>query len=349
MSSYAVFTPSTITKLKANYAGNPAATTFLNSVSAYAQSTRSYIPCAKTVMDIEGNLNSTDAAVINTYFDILIACAVRYQFTTESYYAVNAIQYLLSFSITYIPIGNPITEEVFYKFVAGYDLVKDVMTAQQKAQIDAFLVALYTTAQTYISLRDPVLSHSNYESRNLLLMTAIAYTLGDTVKQSYCSTLYASQVDLNILAAGTLATSIPYATSVIHAPMLNNAAEKGATFDFYHRDAVDYHDASIGGLILAALVAKNNGGSWQTLVSAQGKKLDDGVAFAKLYGDGARTHIDFTNSLVQPFDAGRVATFDPVESKNLVNIAAMVLPAYVGVFSIATLPMWEQILYYSIV
>lgn len=346
---YAVFTDAGVLKLKAKYFSVPAVKVLLDKVSVLAKASLSTAPSPLSVMDIEGNLHSSDAVVVNTDMDVLIACGLQYRFTNATQYLNQATRYLTAWASTYVPIGNPITEEVFYKLVAGYDLVKDSVTAAQRTVIESFMDRLFSTAQTFISLRDPVLSHSNFESRNLMLMTAIAYAQGDSSKQAYCLNLYTSQVDLNILAAGTIATSIPYAVGAAPGGMLNNPVVKGSTFDFYHRDAVEYHDASIGGLLLAAIVALNNGVNWYGIVSGQGKRLEDGISFALPYATGAQTHIDFVNSLVQPFDAGRVATFDPVNARNVISLAAMVNSTYVGRFDVSTLPLWEQLLYWSVV
>lgn len=343
-----MFTPISIIKLIDKYLTDATTKAFIDVVAAYAESSVSSSPNPIAVMDIEGNLNSSDAVIVNTDMDIAISCGIRYQFTGESAHIEQATRYLMAWAAVYIPMGNPITEEVFFKYVAAYDIAKGSISRSKKLVIDAFLRRLFYAGTAFIALRDPVLSHSNFESRGLMLLTAIAYALDDREMKAYCLTLYDSQIRLNILAAGTIGTSIPYVIGAVPTGVLSTVVEAGTTFDFYHRDAVLYHVASVNGLLFAALVAQNNGENWFARTSASGKKLNDGVVFAYPFATGARTHIDFANSFVS-FDSTRVGTFNPLEAKNSINIAALVSSQYAGIFSITTMPTWEQILYYSTV
>ena len=347
--NYAIFTPSSIATLKSRAAKDPDARSYLVGVSKFAAQSASVKPSAKQSLDIEGQLNSGDAQIANSDMHILVALAADYRLNGTKASRDNATRFLSAWAGTYKPVGNPITEEVFFKYIAGYELVKDDISADIRLQVDSFLRQLFYTAKKSVALREPILSHSNWESRHLLLATAIAYTLGDASMKTYCRRLYQSQISHNILPEGTMRTAIPETVNYPQmASRLNMRISRGMTFDLVHRDAMGYHVSSLYGLVLSAMIAKNQKLNWLDMPGDRSQTLVDSLLFTAPYATRAKIHNEFANTLVSfDKDHKRGGMFDHTLAQNLISLAATLDGRFKAMAKVSMLSPFEKLLYYS--
>jgi hypothetical protein len=346
---FAFFPPRAIETLRARQRDDPEARKFFVVVVDVAGRSLKKSPSAQATLEIEGHLSSADAVVVNDDMRLLVAFGLDYRLNGNPRALEQAGRYLLAWANAYKPTGNPIDEEVFYKFVMGYELVREAMPRDASQQVDRFLRRLFDRERAFTEAREIIVSHSNFESRHLALVTAIAFSLGDPAMTGYCEARYREQISGNILPGGTLRTLFPDAVRFSRlAGRLDEDLPRGTTFDFVQRDAMEYHVASLQGLVIAAWVARNQGLDWIGLPGTSGQTLRDALDFTIPYATGAKTHIEFARTLATfDIERRRGGRFDPRYAQVLLGLAAMLDSRYAGFASPGLLPPLERVLAYS--
>jgi hypothetical protein len=346
---YAIFPQQAITTIKTRIEKDPDARVFFAKVTYSASDALSRPPSALVSLDIEGNLASIDGRGLNDDMNALNALGLDFRLNGNVRSLDQARVYLLSWAKTYQPTGNPIDEELFYKFVAGYELVRSSLPSEALIVTDDFLRTLFVKEKAFTAAREFALSHSNWESRHLALVMAIAYTLDDSAMISYCLDRFRDQVSYNILRGGTIGSLFPEAVKY---PQLSNRLNEhvplGATFDLIQRDSMEYHVASLRGLIGAAWVAKNQSLDLLNMAGSNGQTLRDALNFTIPYATGKKTHDEFVGTLATfDKDHHRGGLFDARLAKVLLSMAAALDNRYREYTDPAVLPPFERVLYYS--
>lgn len=346
---YAIFSPQIVANLKARQAHDPAAASFFNGAVTMARDAIDMLPSAQETLVIEGHLDSTDAQIVNDDMILLNAFGVDAQFNRFQPSFEAAKRYLLAWAKRYRPTGNPIDEEVFFKYVGGYELVRSYLDAESKMVVDDFLRTLFQQAVRFVAAKQGFTAFSNFESRHLQLVTAIAFTLDDPAMISYCENKYRDLVNYNILPGGTVAELFPAAVAdPRYVDRLGDTFPRGATLDFVHRDAMEYHTASIGGLLGAVLVARHQNVAWERIQAATGQTLFDALDFTVPYATGAKTHEEFARSIVSfDRDHDRGGEFDPKRALQLLAMAATLDGRYRSFADPSVLPPFERLVYYG--
>lgn len=201
---YAIFPPQAITNLQARADRDATARSFVTAIVNEAHSASARSPSPKATLDIEGNLASQDAQIVNDDMLTLNAFGLDYRLNGNRTSLSKANEFLLAWAQTYQPMGNPITEEYFYKFVGGYELVRSDLSASTQSVVNSFLRRLFESGKSFLAAGVGFIPHGNWDTRHLGLVTAIAYTLNDSAMISYCHSKFSEEIAYNIFPGGTL-------------------------------------------------------------------------------------------------------------------------------------------------
>lgn len=350
-SGYAVFTPQTIAHLKVqkSYNPDPEVKKFFAAVFKAAKEAINRKPMAKAELVIEGHPESKDGVLINDDMLILNWLATDYQLNRHHNSLEAAKRYLLAWAQIYQPSGNPINEEVFFKYIGAYELVMADLDESSRQIIDNFLRVLFEKEKQFINARVGFVAYSNWESRHLGLVTAIAYNLKDAGMMEYCSKKYLELLEQNILPAGILGELVPEAKTVSALKQRSTEyIEKGTSRDFLQRDAVEYHVANTVGLLLTAIVAHNQHLAWEKIQASRGQSLFDALDFTIPYALGVKTHQEFARTIVS-YDREHHSggAFDAKHAKMLLTLAAVLDSRYRKFANPAILRPFERLLYYA--
>ena len=111
---------------------------------------------------------------------------------------------------------------------------------------------------------------------------------------------------------------------------------------------MEYHVASVQGLLSAAWVARNQGLDWLGTAGSKGQTLRDGLDFTVPYATGALTHVEFARTFVT-FDTqnNRGGIFNPRYAQTLLSLAAVLDSRYAAYANSAMLSAFDKVLSYS--
>jgi Alginate lyase len=205
------------------------------------------------------------------------ALAIEYAATQDKGYAKAARDYIVAWTKTNHPTGDPINETFLEPLEFGYDLVRPTMSEDDQESVNHWLREL---ASKTLSYQDPK-PWTNWNSHRIKTAGLAAFILQDQKLIEQVVALYKRQIE-------------------------HNLRPDGSSIDFEERDAVSYHDYDIWPLLTFAFVARRNGIDLFNYEAPNGASLAKAVEFLRPFAEGRTSHAEFLHTTVQ-FDKARAA------------------------------------------
>jgi hypothetical protein len=246
----------------------------------------------------------------------IYALALYYRLYNDKQYLNKATEYLTAWAKINKPTGDPIDGTKLEDLIAGYDLVRDKVNVQTKAEIDAWLEKFANEQINSESLKSGKLTAiNNWNSHRLKVITLIVYTLHSKKYEQYVFDEIEKQIAQNLFA-------------------------DGSGFDFKQRDALHYHVYTLEPLLKAIIVINRaTGKNYYAFQSKSQSSIQQSVHFLVPFVTGEKTHVEFLNSTVK-FDRDRAANhekgyepanFIPGSGIVVLSLASYFDPAYLEI------------------
>lgn len=257
---------------------------------------------------LQGNQKKTATRQALTDMPKMYALALVYRVSGEAKYLEKVTIFLKAWATQNTPNGDPIDDTNLDNAIEAYDMVKEKMSAEDVAVLQAWWKR---TADAEINGRHnrpgSGTATNNWNSHRLKILGEIGFAIGDTALQNYTINGLKRQVEINL-------------------------NPDGSSKDFVSRDALHYHVYDLEPLLQLAIVLQRATGinyySWQSPSTASIKKSVDWLL---PFLDGTKTHPEFVNSTV-PFDRQRAnngeaayksgTLFDPTNGVRTLLLAA---------------------------
>lgn len=210
--------------------------------------------------------------------DKIQALAVTYKMTHDPRYAAKASDFLVAWAKVNQPTGQPIDETGLEPAIFGYRLIRDEISTEQRARIDAWMQSI---ANKEIGSRDltKATATNNWQSHRLKIVGMIGYVLGDPQLINYARKGFEAQINDNLRA-------------------------DGQSIDFIERDSLSYHVYDLRPLVTLALAFGENGNDLYHWRAPNGASVAHSVEWLKPYLTGEKNHNEFVGSRVA-FDKAR--------------------------------------------
>jgi len=246
----------------------------------------------------------------------IFSLALTYKLTGSEKYLNKASGFLTSWASVNKPDGNPINETKLEDLVFAYDLIRNDVSVSDRQSIDNWLDAMATAEVNHPSGKGDIgTAINNWNSHRIKMMTMITYTLKNGKYDKIVEYELKRQLEVNLNA-------------------------DGSTYDFYDRDALNYHIFSIEPLLKTAMVlVRATGRNYFKVESSKGGSIKKSTDFLVPFMTGEKKHKEFEHSKV-PFDRQRannnekgfmIADFIP--SKGIIALVAGAYfdPSYLAV------------------
>jgi hypothetical protein len=236
----------------------------------------------------EGRLHSDPEKIqsLKTRGDLPKAEALGYAYalTGKTEYGEKAREFTLAWARVYEPDGNPINETEFIRLMKGYDLTRNLYTAQERGEVDRWLLRMAEKQKAAIRPASST-SKNNHHSHRLKIVGHVAFLLANPGLIDWIMSDTRRHLNVNLYP-------------------------DGSTFDFRQRDALHYHVYDLLPLIELATAADKNGMNLYAHTTPEGAGLEKSIAFLIPYITGEKTHREFVQSSVK-FDLQRSTAGDP--------------------------------------
>lgn len=211
----------------------------------------------------------------------IYALAVAYRVKTDDKYLKKTTEFLTAWAAKNHPTGDPIDETNLDNVFEAYDLIKDKLSAADKAAIDDWFRAVAKAEMTFPKMaKGKITAMNNWNSHRLKIVGEIAWTLNDAELKTYTLDSLKTQLAANLNPDGT-------------------------SFDFLERDALHYHTYDLEPLLKLAIVIKRNTDTdFYNYETDKGASIAKSVNFLVPFVSGEKTHEEFVNTKVA-FDKAR--------------------------------------------
>lgn len=249
------------------------------------------------------------------------ALALNYRLNDNKAYLSKALEYLIAWAKLNKATGDPIDETKLEDFFAGYDLIRNHISAEQKKQIDIWLESIALAEINSASAApNKSTAKNNWNSHRIKVITQVVYTIHADKYRDTVNKLIEQQLGQNLYA-------------------------DGSSYDYAERDALHYHIYTLEPLLKAMVaVYRATGKNYYAFESPVNSSVKKSVQFLLPFVTGEKTHGEFANSKVK-FDRDRAANGEkgyvaghPFNSKN--GIVVLSLAAY---FDAAMLKTIQQV------
>lgn len=280
---------------------------------AVANDSLNHPPQARESIVVQG-LIFTDAAYLaaqaarlDWYRMLTLALADRD--TSQPRYRQAYAAYFDAWLERYQPSFDPINEADFHYFVLSVDLEREHLSADQ---LQAAGRLFRKMAWAYLDPRRyyPGTADNNWQSHRIKIVAALAFALRDPELIKRCRAMFKQQI-------------------------ANNLRADGSVIDFYQRDALHYVVYSLEPLLIASLIARQNGEDWFLYHSPTGSSLDRSLQWLSAYARGEKTHEEFVHTTAavdrrravagHPLFSGR---WQPVRAARCYQMAARLDPQW---------------------
>ncbi|MDB5009751.1 MAG: hypothetical protein JWQ06_540 [Mucilaginibacter sp.] len=193
----------------------------------------------------------------------------------------KASDYLLAWAKVNKSSGDPIDETKLEDLFAGYDMIRNDVTADVRKAVDNWLqsIAEGELNSKYASGGEGT-AINNWNSHRIKIMAMIVYTLHNDKYNKIIQRELTRQIAINLYA-------------------------DGSGYDFAERDALHYHIYTLEPLLTAAIVIyRATGKDYFNYESEKGSSIKKSTDFLVPFITGEKTHGEFLNSRVD-FDKAR--------------------------------------------
>ncbi|MGF7081387.1 alginate lyase family protein [Mucilaginibacter sp. UYCu711] len=238
----------------------------------------------------------------------IYALALYFRLYNNVSYLNKAVEYLTAWAKINKPTGDPIDGTKLEDLISGYDLVRDGVDEQKRAEIDAWLNKFADEQIRSESIKaGKSTAINNWNSHRLKVITFIAYTLHNKTYEQYVLDEIEKQIGQNLFA-------------------------DGSGFDFKQRDALHYHVYTLEPLLKAIIVInRSTGKNYYTFQSKSQASIQRSVQFLVPFVTGEKTHVEFLNSTVK-FDRDRAANrekgYEPANFVPKSGVVVLCLASY---------------------
>ncbi|MDB4925061.1 alginate lyase family protein [Mucilaginibacter sp.] len=230
---------------------------------------------------LEGNPAKTASAKAVMDCFKIYALAINYRVYNDKQYLNKAGEYLMAWAKLNQPTDDPIDGTKMDDMIAGYDLIRSAMPANQVKQIDAWFDVLADEHMNSKYAKDGrITGMNNWNSHRIKVIAMVAYTIHTKKYDQFIFDELEKQIAQNLYA-------------------------DGSGFDFKQRDALHYHIYTLEPLFKAIIpIYRATGKNYYTFVSKSQSSIEKSVQFLVPFITGEKTHGEFANSTVQ-FDRDR--------------------------------------------
>jgi len=238
----------------------------------------------------------------------IYSMALVYKLYNNKTYLDKASEYLQAWARVNESSGDPIDETRLEDLIAGYDIIRNDMSAGVRKAVDNWLqeIADGELNSKYMAPGKGT-AINNWNSHRIKIMAMIAYTLHNEKFGKIVQDELAKQIGINLYP-------------------------DGSGHDFTERDALHYHIYTLEPLITAATVIyRATGKDYFNYESEKGSSIRKSTDFLVPFVTGEKTHGEFLNSHVA-FDKARAkngekdyqagAKFDPATGVHVLEQAA---------------------------
>lgn len=240
--------------------------------------------------------------------DLLIQGGIA---TGETRYAKKAREYVLAWTASYQPTGNPINEVKLLPLLVAYEWQRESFTPADQNRIDGWMRTL-ALAEIQSAKTRPQSTHNNWHPKRLELVAAIGKILSEE-------------------------TYIRYAVDGAKSYVAASLRPDGSSVDFEQRDALSYHIGGIKPLLRLAALLKSSGFDLYSYTAPNGASVKKSVDFMVPFAKGEKTHGEFARTTadldkkraaagISHYQPGRL--FEPTSSLSLFEMATAFEPSH---------------------
>lgn len=215
------------------------------------------------------------------------ALAFAYRITGKKEYLLKCRDYILAWAQKNKGAGNPINDTKLDAMFEAYDLIRKEITADEKQQIDTWMMQVADAEIAHPRFRSANKSaHNNWNSHRIKVVGNIAYVLDNKNYKTFTDTALQTQLAKNLYA-------------------------DGSGMDFEERDALHYHVYTLEPLLkIITIIKRADGKNYYDYVSPTGSSIRKSVDFLVPYVTGEKVHHEFVNSKTL-FDKQRAENKEP--------------------------------------
>lgn len=209
----------------------------------------------------------------------LRALTWAYRLSGKPEYLQATKDYMMAWTSTLQPSGNPINDNKLVSIIFAHYLLKDALTKEEREQVEKWMRRL-AEAEMASEPRNP---HGNWHAKRIKLVAFVGSALEEGKYLDYAAQKFRENV-----------------TSSLH--------PDGSSTDFEERDALHYHVSGLDPMLEIALALRQSRDlyGWKT---ATGASLKKSVHFVVPYAMGEKTHAEWVNTKVK-LDKERWASGD---------------------------------------
>jgi hypothetical protein len=205
----------------------------------------------------------------------LWALGYAYEISGEGKYAGKARTFILAWSGTNRPTGDPIDETNLESLIVAYDQTRETFSPEDRTTADGYLRRVI---QAEWDARQGI---TNWQSHRLKIVGLAAYVLRDDALVARAVKGFRDQIAANL-------------------------NPDGSSYDFHERDALHYHVYDLEPLLALAIAAHSHGLDLYDYTSPEGASLRRSVHFLIPFCTGEEEHHEFVHSKIE-FDRKRAA------------------------------------------
>lgn len=248
-------------------------------IKAQADGVAAATPDPLKVINYEGRIN-TDKARIETVqhlqdMDKLAVLGYAYAATSgdeQQRYGKAARDFVLAWSQTFQPTGNPINENKLEPVWQTYAMLREgtLFSVEQKASVESWLRDLGEAELRY-ARANPHTTHNNWHAKRLKMMAQLGAILNEPKFTDYALDEVKSYVAKSLRGDGT-------------------------SLDLEERDALSYHVAGLVPFLVLARAAGDKGRELYFYEAPGGASLQKSVNFAVPYAKGEKEYPQWRNT-----------------------------------------------------
>lgn len=238
--------------------------------------------------------------------DKLVVLSQAWAASGQAKYGKKAVDYVVAWSGTFIPTGNPINENKLEAVLAAYYLLKDLIPSEERGEITAWMRRI-AEREMESGKNIPAAAQNNWHSKRVKLVALIGHILNDPTFTTYAKRAFEGYVSVGLLP-------------------------DGSSQDFVQRDALSYHQSGLKPLLIVALFLGAEGKALYHWSSPSGSSLKKSVDFVLPYAEGKKVHREWVNTKVAlDRERGKAGIayykpgkpFDPVSAVELFELASV--------------------------
>ena len=260
---------------------------FEKSAKDFLTQTPNPVDTIRTEGLLRGNPKKERTSIALRDMNKMYTLALQFKISGDKKYLTKADEFLLAWTKTNQPNGDPIDDTNLDKAIEAYDLIKDNISPKDKILIAAWLKA---TALAEVNSkrmnRNQGTGINNWNAHRLKIVGEIGYALNDQEFISWTIDRLKKHIEINL-------------------------NEDGTSLDFKERDAMHYHIYDLEPMLrLALLIKRADGVNFYTYQSPKGSSIKKSVDWLIPYIEGEKQHEEYVNTTVK-FDRDRAKNNEP--------------------------------------